>query len=96
MVGVVPLPGGMALLVQRRVEVFLGTVLASACRDEPISNFRVGVVRVHSASPAADLDLEQNHIIDGADPLVRCAHVGELLRRLLQQWMGDMVQRNLG
>ncbi|MBL7628703.1 hypothetical protein I7412_16400 [Frankia sp. CN6] len=47
----------------------------------------------HGSAPAADLDLEQEDVVDRADALVGVVWVGELLGGLPEQGMADLVER---
>jgi len=92
--GVVALPGGACLVVEGRVEVVGRALVAGTGGDQPAFHVGPGIAAVDGASPPAGFHLEQDHVIDGADPLVRRVLGGELLRRLAQQWVIDLVQRD--
>jgi predicted RNase H-like HicB family nuclease len=83
--GVVPLARGASLGMQCRVEVIVRAILAGAGRYQPGADLSVRIVGEDGAAPPAPLDLEQDDIIDGPDPLVRSVRTGELLAGLPQQ-----------
>jgi hypothetical protein len=75
------------------VEVVWGAVLPLPGRDEP----RDGVVGYpDGAAPPPDLHLEQDVVVNGHDPFLRGAVVGEPLAGLRQQGMRYLVQRCIG
>jgi hypothetical protein len=75
------------------VEVVGGAVLPLPGRDEP----RDGVVGYpDGAAPSLDLHLEQDVVVNGRDPFLQGAVVGEPLAGLRQQGMRYLVQRCVG
>ncbi|MFI6630755.1 hypothetical protein ACIBI7_17945 [Nonomuraea fuscirosea] len=94
--GVVSLSGCTGFPVEGGVEVVVGSVLTDAGSHKPVPHLGAGFVGEDGTAPTAGLDLEKDYIIDGSDSLMRGVRGGELLARLLQQRVVDLVECGLG
>ena len=84
--------GGFSPSCKRGVEVIGRSVFPVASRDKP----RVALaVDPDCASPALDLHLEQDSVINGHDALMGRLF-GELLDGFDQQWVLDLVKGDVG
>ncbi|MEV6803329.1 hypothetical protein [Streptomyces sp. NPDC051132] len=86
---VVASPGGAAISLKGCIEVIARAILAPARRDQPR---QVGV-QPYRAAPPLHLDLEQHLVVHGPDAFVLAVLVRELLGRLGQHRVVDLVQR---
>ncbi|MET9758075.1 hypothetical protein ABZ016_03315 [Streptomyces sp. NPDC006372] len=87
---VVASPGGAAEGLQGRIEVIARAVLAPTRRDQPR---QIGI-QPYRAAPSLHLDLEQHLVVHGPDAFVLAVLVRELLGRLDQHRVVDLVQRH--
>ena len=65
---------------------------AAAGGNEPVASLGGGLVDVGRTTPSADLDFEQDDVVDAADPFVRSVRVGELLVGFGQQRVVELVE----